>query len=100
LAIKQQRTAWSQLSAKVKHERWRSVPSDQVTCSLTDHSELNVVGAHQSQITKCSHPGLVFVFLCYAKHLLWHRQDKFWYKNPVPIDTIRLFYIYQSVAAI
>ena len=67
----------------------------QATCGLTNHSEVNVVGAHQSQITKCGHPTLEIVFLCYASRLLWHRTDKFRYKKPAPINTIRWFSIYQ-----
>jgi len=62
LPIKQQQMAWSQLSAEAKSEIWWSVPSNQITCSLTSHSEVNV-GAHQSQIVKCGLPTLTVVSL-------------------------------------
>jgi len=52
----------------VKSESWQSIPKNQATCSLTNHSKLNVVGAHQSRITKCSHRTLAIVYLCYTSH--------------------------------
>ena len=79
----------------MKSTRWQSVPSNQATCRVTNHSKVNVVSAHQSQIRKCGHPTLTIVFLCYASHLLCHRIDKFWYWKPAPIDAPRSFSIYR-----
>jgi len=63
---------------------------------LQSDQSLNVVGAHQSQIRKCGHPTLAIVFLCYTSHLLWHKKrDKFQHEKPAPINTMRLFSIYQ-----
>jgi len=39
-------------------------------------------------------PGTV-VFLCYASHLLWRTVDTCRYKEPAPIDTVRLFSVCQ-----
>jgi len=40
-------------------------------------------------------PTLAVVFLCDKSRLLWHRIDQYLYSKPSPIDTIRLFSVYQ-----